>query len=117
MKDAFGAKAQFGLMKRPDGKVMHAKMKIGDSVVMISDSNERAKAINSMLYVYVPNVDAEGRLQIGDGAAGSVLRRPHRRPDRSGRQPLTHRDPYRGRVPAEMEKRAANFMKRQHKAA
>jgi len=30
MKDAFGANAQFGPMKRLDGKVMHAEMKIGD---------------------------------------------------------------------------------------
>ena len=39
MKDAFGAQPVFEPMMRPDGKVMHAEYRIGDSVVMISDSS------------------------------------------------------------------------------
>src|SRR5262249_51204597 len=58
MKDAFGAKPTFEPMMRPDGKVMHAEFKIGDSIIMISDSSERAKATSTTLYLYVPNVDA-----------------------------------------------------------
>lgn len=33
---AFGAKSR-GVMKGPDGKVMHAELQIGDSVIMLSD--------------------------------------------------------------------------------
>ena len=35
-KQAFGAKER-GVMKGPDGKVMHAELMIGDSMVMLSD--------------------------------------------------------------------------------
>ncbi len=54
MKEAFGAQAVFEPMMRPDGKIMHAEFKIGDSVVMIADSSERAKATSAMLHLYVP---------------------------------------------------------------
>ena len=58
MKNAFGAQFTFEPMMRPDGKIMHAELKIGDSVVMIADASERAKATSTMLHLYVPNVDA-----------------------------------------------------------
>ena len=35
-KQAFGAESR-GVMKGPDGKIMHAEIKIGDSIVMLSD--------------------------------------------------------------------------------
>ena len=35
-KEAFGAKER-GVMKGPDGKVMHAELMIGDSIIMLSD--------------------------------------------------------------------------------
>src|SRR5438876_29667 len=57
IKEAFGAQPFFEPMMLPDGKVMHPEFKIGDSVVMISDSSERAQASTAMLYLYVPNVD------------------------------------------------------------
>jgi len=58
MKEAFGAQPLFEPMMRPDGKVMHAEFRIGDSIVMISDASERAKATSTTLHLYVPNVDA-----------------------------------------------------------
>jgi PhnB protein len=58
MQKAFGAELDHPLMKRPDGKIMHATMKIGNSRVMIADSSDRAMASPVMLYVYVPDVDA-----------------------------------------------------------
>jgi hypothetical protein len=103
MKNAFGAQPVHEPMMRPDGKIMHAELKIGDSVVMIADASERAKATSGMLYVYVPNVDAvyQEALKAGgtsvDGADGHVLWRPQRRRDGSGRQPLAYRHPRRGR--------------------
>jgi uncharacterized glyoxalase superfamily protein PhnB len=58
MQNAFGAEPDHPPMTRPDGKIMHATMKIGSSRVMIADSSERATASRVMLYVYVPDVDA-----------------------------------------------------------
>jgi PhnB protein len=45
-------------MNRPDGRVMHAEVQIGDSVVMISDPGDQSKPMPAMLYVYVPDADA-----------------------------------------------------------
>ena len=35
-KDAFGAK-RLGVVTLPDGKILHARMKIGDSILVLSD--------------------------------------------------------------------------------
>jgi PhnB protein len=58
MKEAFGAQHDHEPTKRPDGSIMHATLKIGDSMLMISDASEHAKASPVMLYLYVPDVDA-----------------------------------------------------------
>ncbi len=54
---AFGAEIAHEPIMRPDGKIMHAQVKIGDSIVMLGEESERAKATASTLYVYVPDVD------------------------------------------------------------
>ena len=123
MTEAFGAKPHFGPMKRPDGKVMHAEMKIGDSVVMISDSNERAKANTSMLHLYVPNVDAVYQKAVKAGGISEMEPTNQFYGDRSGgvKDPAGNRWYIGTHVedvsPAELKKRAAEFMKQQHKAA
>src|ERR1700751_5537407 len=68
MKEAFGAQAVFEPMMRPDGKIMHAEFKIGDSVVMIADASERARPTSAMLHVYVPHVDAVYQKALKAGA-------------------------------------------------
>ncbi|MBZ5505002.1 MAG: VOC family protein [Acidobacteriia bacterium] len=64
-KKALGAQ-ELSRMPDPDGKIMHAELKIGDSVIFISDENPRMANIKSpqtlggctgALNVYVPNVD------------------------------------------------------------
>jgi uncharacterized glyoxalase superfamily protein PhnB len=64
-KQAFGAE-QRGIMKDPSGKVMHAELKIGDSIVMLADefpdfgavAPETAGGGTSMgLHIYVEDVD------------------------------------------------------------
>ena len=123
MKDAFGAKAVFEPMMRPDGKIMHAEFKIGNSVLMIADSSERAKATASMLYVYVPNVDAVYQKALKAGATSVMEPANMFYGDRSGgvKDPAgnhwhigTHVEDV---SPAELKKRATEFMKQQHKAA
>ena len=58
MKQAFGATAPFEPMMSPDGKVMHADLMIGNSHVMLSEATDQHPAMQSMIHLYVPNVDA-----------------------------------------------------------
>lgn len=57
LKQGFGAKETFS-MPGPDGKIGHAEVKIGNSMVMLADANPRWKATKTMLYLYVDDVDA-----------------------------------------------------------
>lgn len=55
VKKAFGAKVR-GTMSGPGGKIMHAEVQIGDTVIMMSDAvNEPARAASH--FMYVENVD------------------------------------------------------------
>lgn len=42
----------------PDGKIMHAELRLDDSVVMISNSTADYPANPTMLHIYVPDVFA-----------------------------------------------------------
>ena len=123
MKEAFGAQPVFEPMMRPDGKVMHAEFRIGDSVVMISEASERAQATSAMLYLYVPNVDAVYQKALKAGATSLMEPADQFYGDRSGgvRDPAGNRWHIGTHIedvsPAELKKRAAEFMKQQNKAA
>jgi PhnB protein len=67
LKKTFDATVKFE-MRAPDGKMGHAEIVIGDSHIMISDSNEIHPAMPSMIYVYVPNVDDNYDRAIAAGA-------------------------------------------------
>ncbi len=56
LKQAFDAKAH--VMQRPDGKIAHAEVQIGDSKIMVADAHQASQAMPSVLYMYVENVDA-----------------------------------------------------------
>jgi uncharacterized glyoxalase superfamily protein PhnB len=64
-KQAFAA-VERGVMKDPDGKVMHAELKIGDSIIMLSDefpdygalSPESIGGSAMGLHIYLDGVDA-----------------------------------------------------------
>jgi PhnB protein len=64
-KNAFGA-VERGVMKGPDGKIMHAELMIGDSIVMLSDefpefgalSPQSTGGVGMGLHIYVDGVDA-----------------------------------------------------------
>lgn len=65
-KKAFGAKL-LSKMPGPGGKLMHAEILIGDSVVMVSDAvREPARASSIMLYV--PKVDKVVAKAVSAGA-------------------------------------------------
>ena len=56
-KAAFGARELFR-HPAPNGKIAHAEMKIGDSMVMVADGGPQHPASASFLYLYVPDTDA-----------------------------------------------------------
>ena len=44
--------------KRPDGAIMHATMRVGDSVVMLADPTPEFGPMPSSIYLYVADSDA-----------------------------------------------------------
>ncbi len=73
-KKAFGAE-EIMRMPGPDGRIMHAELKIGDSKLMLHDEmpdmGRSPKAYNGSpvgFYLYVENVDEAWRRAIGAGA-------------------------------------------------
>ena len=65
---AFGAE-EVHRTTLPDGRVMHAQVQIGDSMVMMGESMEGFPATPASLYLYVPDVDAVYRTAIKAGGA------------------------------------------------
>jgi PhnB protein len=110
-KKAFGAKERMR-MAGPGGKIMHAELEIGDSVIMLNDEMQEP-AQPASLFLYVPDVDKTVAKAVKAGA--SVLMSPQDMfwGDRFGRiaDPAgnkwgiaTHREDV---TPREMKKRAA----------
>ncbi|MBI2069151.1 MAG: VOC family protein [Elusimicrobia bacterium] len=99
---AFGATVK-ERMDGPGGKVMHAELKFGDSIVMLADeypempgaclSPATLKGTTFMIHLYVENVDAAFKKAVD---AGCVVERPVQDQfygDRTGgvRDPFGHR--------------------------
>jgi PhnB protein len=72
-QEVFGAEL-IEVVEREDGSVMHAELRIGDSIVMVAQGNERFPALPAMLYVYVEDCDAV--YQKGLAAGATSLREP-----------------------------------------
>jgi uncharacterized glyoxalase superfamily protein PhnB len=119
LKQAFGAELSYEPIKRPDGTIMHAQVTIGDSRVMIAEESEMAKATESSLYLYVPNVDSVYQRAVKAG--GNTIMEPTDMfyGDRNGgvTDPsgnswfiATHKEDV---SPQELAKRADAFMKQQ----
>ena len=75
-KKAFGAEERFRL-HGPDGKtIMHADLKIGDSVFMLTEESKEMKALSPesiggspvTMYVYVKDVDSIFNQAVSEGA-------------------------------------------------
>lgn len=57
LQEAFGAEV-LEQHHEPDGRLTHAEVRIGDSVVMIGQSTAEWTGFKAMIHVYVPDVDA-----------------------------------------------------------
>jgi PhnB protein len=58
----------------PGGRIAHAQVRIGDSVVMVGESPDESVPAPAVLYVYVRDVDATYRRALQNG--GSSVREP-----------------------------------------
>lgn len=69
----------------PDGSVLHAEIRIGDTVIMMTDAMEGWPAFASWMHVYVDDVDATYRRALEAG--GTSAQEPKEQegdPDRRG---------------------------------
>ena len=73
LKSAFGAEEVYCL-RRPDGAVGHAELRIGDSMVMLSEPTSECTPMPTTLYLYVADVDATYRRAVEVG--GTSLMEP-----------------------------------------
>jgi uncharacterized glyoxalase superfamily protein PhnB len=73
IKHAFNGET-ISMMKDPEGKVMHATARIGNSILMLSDADEKFEAMPCMLYLYVEDVDSIYKKAVHFG--GQSLREP-----------------------------------------
>lgn len=60
------------LRRFPDeeGRLMHAEVRIGDTVIMLADSTEDWPPVDAYVHVYVADVDATYRRAVEAGAQG-----------------------------------------------
>jgi PhnB protein len=111
-------------MPGPDGRVFHAELELGDSMIMLGDQNpdfdvRGPRAIGGtpmMMHVYVEDVDSVFERAVSAGAKALRPVEDQFYGDRSGRfeDPFGHRWDVATHVedvpPEEMEKRAAAAM-------
>src|SRR5262245_31210041 len=76
LKRGFGAQE---LLRHttPDGSIMHAQVKIGDSIVMLGEQPDASKAMPGCFCLYVEDTDALYKRAIKAG--GKSLREPMNR--------------------------------------
>lgn len=84
MKHIFNA-TELRRYDKPDGTIMHAEVRIDDSVLMIGDSSEEFPPLPWVIHVYVPNVDGIYKKAVEYGC--EIVEEPRERegdPDRRG---------------------------------
>ncbi len=69
LKEAFGAEVLHPPALGPDGAVLHAEMKVGDSIILLGESSEKFPAMTASLYLYVEDTDLLYRRAVKAGAA------------------------------------------------
>ena len=103
-------------LKRPDGKIGHTEVRVGDSMIMLSEEADGHPATPVMLHLYVEDVDAVFDRAVRAG--GTVVAKPEKQfyGDRSGgvKEPCgntiwiaTHVEDV---APDELKRRAAQAM-------
>jgi uncharacterized glyoxalase superfamily protein PhnB len=115
LKQAFEAQ-ELHRMPRPDGTIMHAEVRIGDSLVMMGEPMGDSQPMFGSLYLYVHDVDAVYKRALQAGATSTSEPADQFYGDRSAgiKDPVgnqwwiaTHKEDV---PPEEIARRAAAFM-------
>ncbi|MFZ3217441.1 MAG: VOC family protein [Candidatus Acidiferrales bacterium] len=77
LEKAFAAKEAF-MLKSPDGKILHARIRIGDSILAVVEAVGQYPVMPFHLHVYVPDTDAVYQRALDAGAKS--LRAPRNEP-------------------------------------
>jgi uncharacterized glyoxalase superfamily protein PhnB len=121
LRKAFNAVETHPATTRPDGTVMHAEMRIGNSPVMLAEACGEWKPRTACLYLYVEDVDAVYKQAIAAGGTSIMPPTDMFYGDRSGGVNdtfgnmwwmATHIEDV---APDELERRAAAMMAKQEK--
>ncbi len=67
-KEVFGAEEKLRVPAREPGRIMHAELRLGDSMIELSDGNEQYPPRPAAIHVYVPDTDSVYRRALGAGA-------------------------------------------------
>jgi len=68
---AFGA-VESECQRNADHSIMHAEVKIGDSLIMMGQSNDEWKSLKAALYLWVENVDEVYSKALAAGATSQT---------------------------------------------
>jgi PhnB protein len=118
LRQAFDAQ-ELLRMPRPDGTIMHAEVRIGDSIVMMGEPMGEVKPMPGSMYLYVNDADAVYKRALQAGATSTMEPTDQFYGDRSAavKDPVgniwsiaTHKEDV---PPEELAKRAEAFMKQQ----
>lgn len=83
LKQAFGAEER-ERMAQPDGRIMHAEVKIGNSIIMMGEPSAEMEAMPAMIYLYVPDADTAYKRALQAGAKSVMEPADQFYGDRSG---------------------------------
>ena len=78
MKEGLGA-TEIRRFPGPEGRIMHAEVRLGDSVIMLGDASGESKPWTAMLHVYTEDCDASYKRAIAAGCTS--VREPSDNPD------------------------------------
>jgi uncharacterized glyoxalase superfamily protein PhnB len=121
VKKAFDA-VEVERMNGPDNSIGHAAVKIGDSMIMMSDARDNWKPMPSGIYLYVNDVDAIYKCSLEAGAISVMEPADQFYGDRNAgvKDPVgnywwiaTHKEDL---TSDELRKRAEEHMKKQQKS-
>jgi PhnB protein len=78
LKSAFDATEAF-LSRSPDGKIVHARMRVGNTILTIGEARSEYPALPSMVYMYVDDADAvyNRALEAGATSLYPVAQQPY----------------------------------------
>ena len=71
MKEVFGATEQ-ALVPRDEGLIMHAELRLGESVIMLADATDQFPSRPAGMFIYVESVDEVYKKALAAGSNSTM---------------------------------------------